>query len=70
MLSDVWVYDIAENWWMPLPTSGTDGMPDPRGWFDADIATGPDGQPSIIVHGGLGENNKRLTDVWQLSFQS
>jgi hypothetical protein len=68
MLSDVWVYDIVENWWTPLPTDGKDGLPDPRGWFDADVTTGPDGKSSIIVHGGLGENNERLTDVWQLSF--
>ncbi|KAF2180375.1 galactose oxidase [Zopfia rhizophila CBS 207.26] len=68
MLGDVWVYDIDENWWTKPEASGSGGLPDPRGWFAADVVKGQDGKNSIVVHGGLGENNERLTDVWMLSF--
>jgi hypothetical protein len=68
MLSDVWIYDISEKWWTQLHPEGSDGVPDPRGWFDADVVKAESGNDSIIIHGGLGENNERLTDVWQLSF--
>ena len=68
MLGDVWIYDIAENWWTKLNPTGSDGVPDPRGWFDADVVKVEEGNDSIVVHGGLGENNERLTDLWLLSF--
>lgn len=69
MLDDVWIYDIQENWWTKLePTAGSEGSPDPRGWFDADVVKARAGNDSVVVHGGLGENNERLTDVWILSF--
>ncbi|KAF2792390.1 galactose oxidase, partial [Melanomma pulvis-pyrius CBS 109.77] len=69
MLSDVWVYDIGENWWTKMKTDGNESLPEPRGWFDADVVKAQDGgKDSIVVHGGLGENNERLTDVWLLSF--
>lgn len=68
MLSDVWIYDIIENWWTELSPNGADGVPDPRGWFDADVIKKESGNESIVIHGGLGENNERLTDVWTLSF--
>lgn len=68
MLDDVWVYDIAENWWTKLNTTGKNGLPEPRGWFDADVVLGKDGKQSVVVHGGLGESNERLNDVWLLSF--
>ncbi|KAF2111980.1 hypothetical protein BDV96DRAFT_649344 [Lophiotrema nucula] len=68
MLGDVWVYDIGENWWTKVETKGSDELPDPRGWFAADVISGQNGKDSVIVHGGLGENNERLTDAWVLSF--
>ncbi|PSN72631.1 galactose oxidase [Corynespora cassiicola Philippines] len=68
MLGDVWLYDIAEKWWTHLQPSGDDGTPDPRGWFDADVLKAESGSDGVLVHGGLGENNERLTDVWHLSF--
>ncbi|KAH7390836.1 kelch repeat protein-like protein [Phaeosphaeria sp. MPI-PUGE-AT-0046c] len=68
MLSDVWIYDISENWWTELHPDAKDGVPDPRGWFDADVIKNKDGNDSIVLHGGLGENNERLSDVWLLSF--
>ncbi|KAF2638185.1 galactose oxidase [Massarina eburnea CBS 473.64] len=69
MLSDVWVYDIDENWWTKLEPKGNDGQPAPRGWFDADVVKAHDGNNDhVVVHGGLGENNERLTDIWLLSF--
>lgn len=70
MLSDVWVYDIAEKRWTELECTGSEGVPAARGWFDADVVRGQDGKDSIIVHGGLDENNERLGDVWLLSFES
>ncbi|KAJ4366209.1 hypothetical protein N0V83_007845 [Neocucurbitaria cava] len=68
MLSDVWVYDISEDWWTQLDHDGRDGKPDPRGWFDADVIKSQSGNDSVVIHGGLGENNERLTDVWHLTF--
>ena len=67
MLSDVWVYDISEKWWTKLHPEGSDGVPDPRGWFDADVIKAANGNDSILIHGGLGENNERLADIWQLT---
>ncbi|KAF2006624.1 galactose oxidase [Amniculicola lignicola CBS 123094] len=68
MLGDVWVYDIFEQWWTKIETVGSDGTPAPRGWFDADVLKSSDGKEGIVVHGGLGEDNERLDDVWTLSF--
>ncbi|KAL6711099.1 hypothetical protein ACN47E_006974 [Coniothyrium glycines] len=68
MLSDVWVYDISENWWTQLHPDGSDGTPAPRGWFDADVIKSETGNDSIVVHGGLGEDNERLKDIWHLTF--
>ncbi|KAK7181925.1 hypothetical protein DPSP01_009522 [Paraphaeosphaeria sporulosa] len=68
MLGDVWVYDIGEKWWTKLEPDGGDGVPDPRGWFDADVLKAEEGNDSVVVHGGLGEDNERLKDVWLLSF--
>jgi hypothetical protein len=68
MLGDVWIYDIADKKWTMLTPGGSDEVPEPRGWFAADVVRGKDGKQSIIVHGGLGENNERLGDVWLLRF--
>ncbi|KAF1943491.1 galactose oxidase [Clathrospora elynae] len=68
MLGDVWIYDISEKWWTQLHPEGSDGVPDPRGWFDADVVRAESGNDSIVIHGGLGENNERLKDVWCLQF--
>lgn len=70
MLGDVWIYDISEEWWTKLsPVSGDNGTPANRGWFDADVIKSEGmGNDSIIVHGGLGEDNSRLDDVWVLKF--
>ncbi|KAF2853426.1 kelch repeat protein-like protein [Plenodomus tracheiphilus IPT5] len=68
MLNDAWIYDISENWWTRLHPTGSDGVPDPRGWFDADVVKAEAGNDSIVIHGGLSENNERLTDVWHLTF--
>ncbi|KAF2259780.1 galactose oxidase [Lojkania enalia] len=66
MLGDVWTYDIVENWWTKVDCSACDSVPEPRGWFAADLIKGQDGMEKVIVHGGLGENNERLADVWLL----
>ncbi|KAJ8113275.1 hypothetical protein OPT61_g4567 [Boeremia exigua] len=63
MLGDVWIYDINEEWWTKLdPNAGDDGKPANRGWFDADVVKGEGmGNDSVVVHGGLGEDNERNT---------
>lgn len=66
MLSDVWVYSIAEGRWSQINAEGG-GQPEGRGWFDADTV-GRDGSGGIVVAGGLGESNERLDDAWLLSF--
>jgi hypothetical protein len=65
----VWIYDISEQWWTKLSPNAPDGAPPSRGWFDADVVKGEGmGNDSIVVHGGLGEDNERLDDVWMLKF--
>ena len=68
MRGDVWIYDIIEKWWTKLDTTGSSSLPDPRGWFDADVVQGQGRSDRIIVHGGLAENNERLSDLWVLDF--
>ncbi|KAF2017483.1 kelch repeat protein-like protein [Aaosphaeria arxii CBS 175.79] len=68
MLSDIWIYDIVENWWTKIDSVGANGVPQPRGWFGADVARDEEGKEHIVVHGGLAEDNSRLTDVWLLHF--
>ncbi|CAI6339475.1 unnamed protein product [Periconia digitata] len=69
MLNDVWVYDIDEDWWTKLEPSVNGNPPAPRGWFDADVVLSQDGgNDRVVLHGGLGEDNERLADLWLLSF--
>lgn len=63
MLGDVWSFDIGNKKWEQVELQGTE-LPVARGWFDADVAA----SDAIIVHGGLGESNDRLGDVWKLEF--
>ena len=62
MLGDVWAYDITGGNWTELKADGD--TPQPRGWFDADVAKDVKGKEAIVVHGGLAEDNSRLGDVW------
>lgn len=64
MLGNVWAYDITAGDWTELKTDGD--APQPRGWFDADVAKDVMGKEAIVVHGGLAEDNSRLGDVWIL----
>ncbi|EXK46141.1 hypothetical protein FOXG_07496 [Fusarium oxysporum f. sp. lycopersici 4287] len=66
MLSDVWAFDIEESTWQRVEIG--DDRPVARGWFDADVARDENGKDVVIVHGGLGEDNQRLGDVWTLRF--
>ncbi|KAI1835122.1 hypothetical protein DTO006G1_6650 [Penicillium roqueforti] len=63
MLGDVWLFDVETQLWTKVEAQG-DERPDPRGWFDGDVL----GNGSIVVHGGLGESNNRLGDLWTLEF--
>ncbi|RDW57511.1 hypothetical protein BP6252_13771 [Coleophoma cylindrospora] len=65
MLGDVWAYDINSDMWSKVDAKSNDSvLPDARGWFDADVVDGS----AIVVLGGLGETNDRLTDAWLLQF--
>lgn len=68
MLGDVWLYDIQTGTWSEV-NAGANGESKPyaRGWFAADVLP-ESGAEAIVVHGGLGESNERLGDVWMLSF--
>ncbi|KAJ5365155.1 hypothetical protein N7517_008041 [Penicillium concentricum] len=63
MLGDVWLFDVESKLWTKVEAQG-DGRPNPRGWFDGDVLDAG----SIVVHGGLGESNNRLGDLWTLEF--
>jgi hypothetical protein len=66
MLGDVWIYDIDSAAWSEVTATAVDASnePCPRGWFDADVVN----QSEIVVLGGLGETNERLSDAWLLKF--
>jgi hypothetical protein len=64
MLADSWIFDIETEVWKELQIDG-DGRPAARGWFDADVVD-DDTRGCIVVHGGLGESNERLDDIWLL----
>ncbi|PKS12558.1 hypothetical protein jhhlp_000766 [Lomentospora prolificans] len=66
MLSDVWAFDVEQSVWRKLEVRGD--RPDARGWFDADVAKDEMGNDVIVIHGGLAEDNKRLGDVWKMTF--
>ncbi|KAJ5658392.1 uncharacterized protein N7484_002041 [Penicillium longicatenatum] len=63
MLSDVWAFDLGSKMWGQADLQGSE-LPLARGWFDADVAA----SDAIVVHGGLGESNERLGDIWRLEF--
>ena len=60
MFKDIWSFDLEAETWQRVETNRP--TPDPRGWFDADVAA----DQSIVLHGGLAEDNSRLGDVWKL----
>lgn len=63
MLSDVWAFDIRSKKWAEVEVQGRE-LPLARGWFDADVVDAS----AIVIHGGLGESNDRLGDVWNFEF--
>lgn len=63
MLRDVWAFDIRGGKWGKVDVQEGE-LPLARGWFDADVV----GANEIVVHGGLGESNDRLGDVWIFEF--
>lgn len=64
MLSDIWAFNIEDKKWQEVTCQGPE-LPLARGWFDADVS----GANTIVVHGGLGELNERLGDVWTLELR-
>lgn len=66
MLEDAWVFDINDKRWSKVRAESNDAAtPAPRGWF----AAASDTDTSIVVVGGLGEDNERLSDAWRLEFE-
>lgn len=68
MAGDVWVWDVVEGGWKKVEVEQEGGdRPVPRGWLAADVMM-EGGNTHVVVHGGLGEDNARLGDVWVLRF--
>ncbi|KAH0356642.1 galactose oxidase, partial [Aureobasidium melanogenum] len=67
MLPDAWLWDIETKKWSKIVTEEGADVPQPRGWFAADVLNIED-KEGIIVQGGLAEDNQRLDDAWVLSF--
>ncbi|KAF3014155.1 hypothetical protein E8E14_001202 [Neopestalotiopsis sp. 37M] len=65
MFDDVWAFDLDSQKWHKATSVGSE-LPAARGWFDADVMVRETDQQSVIVHGGLAEDNTRLGDVWKL----
>ena len=63
MLSDVWVYDVAQDQWKQVDVQGE--KPQSRGWFAANALRKKN---QVIVQGGFAEYNTRIGDVWALAF--
>lgn len=61
MLQNIWAWDTEDGIWYEVSQEGRgEESPAPRGWFAAQKY----GDDSIVVHGGLAEDNSRLGDVW------
>lgn len=67
MLPDAWLWDIETKKWSKIVPDEGAKVPQPRGWFAADVVN-VEGKEGIIVQGGLAEDNQRLDDAWVLSF--
>lgn len=67
MLPDAWLWDIETKKWSKIVPDESAKVPQPRGWFAADVVN-VEGKEGIIVQGGLAEDNQRLDDAWVLSF--
>lgn len=66
MLYDIWAYSLQTGKWSKVVTTSA-ASPNARGWFDADVIS-IGGKDSIVVVGGLGEDNDRIDDVWLLTW--
>jgi len=70
MLDDIWVFDIQTLKWTKIDADRASSVrPAARGWFGADALQAKGGSnDSVVIVGGLGEDNQRLSDVWLLEF--
>jgi len=70
MLSDIWFFDIETSKWSQMEAAeGSTERPAARGWFGADVLRHRGASTdSIVIAGGLDEDNERLSDVWILGF--
>ncbi|RVD85065.1 uncharacterized protein DFL_003396 [Arthrobotrys flagrans] len=69
-LSDIFVYDIAQNFWTLVPAKG--GLPEMRAEFCVVVNSAPDGSyHNIVLYGGWSQlRGKAYADVWVLSLPS
>ncbi|KAK6524668.1 hypothetical protein TWF281_011570 [Arthrobotrys megalospora] len=69
-LSDIFVYDIARNFWSLIPAKG--GLPQMRAEFCTVVNSSPDGSyHNIIMYGGWSQlRGEAYADVWILSLPS
>ncbi|CAD6949891.1 unnamed protein product [Tilletia laevis] len=51
------------------PASSSTKTPEPRGWFAFDAVSTGDRSLQIVIHGGLNEENDRLSDAWSLDLR-
>ncbi|KAF3184227.1 hypothetical protein TWF751_000212 [Orbilia oligospora] len=69
-LSDIFVYDIAQNFWTLVPAKG--GLPEMRAEFCLVVNSAPDGSyHNIVLYGGWSQlQGAAFADVWVLSLPS
>ncbi|KAF3319422.1 hypothetical protein TWF173_000051 [Orbilia oligospora] len=69
-LSDIFVYDIAQNFWTLVPAKG--GLPEMRAEFCLVVNSAPDGSYyNIVLYGGWSQlRGAAFADVWVLSLPS
>lgn len=60
MLNDVFIFDPKDGSWFKVECDGD--QPCARGWMD----WAPSGKDSLLLVGGLSEQNERLADVYLL----
>lgn len=69
MFSDVWAFDTTTGKWCRVECPPGEPAPAGRGWFDADVWPGGEGEKEgdrVVIHGGLHDSNRRLDDMWVL----
>lgn len=67
MLGDWWGWDVEGREWRRVEVGGE--RPEPRGWFGGAVVGGGNDVERMVVVGGLGGDNERIGDAWELRFE-